>query len=462
LASTIIRSVTIITGDPAGTVLHDAAVAIDGARIAAVGPSDEIVQRYPAASIVDGRGKALAPGLANCHNHLSRVLARGVFEDQNAPNQPPYSRKGFLSFPKMTPEERDVMVQLSVAEAIRSGTTLIIEVASGISDYADLLAKSGLRFVLAEQVADRAAGARVGEPGRIVFDSSRQNEGLARIEALHRERHGSADGRLTVAAAAHAPDMVSPELFKRLQLLQDRLGIVATVHLNQYWGEVEAIKETFGRSPTEHLNDLGYLHDRVVAVHCRCMTPVEESILARRGVTVCFTPAATARCGNSPRVGDLAQAGCPIVLGTDEFAQDMVEVMRLSLLLERVRRGDSQRPTPSETWAWASCNGYKSIGMDDAGSIAAGNRADLIMVNTRKAHLIPTIRIASAFIHQGQASDVEAVMVDGHWIMKDGRILTLDEDALLEKAERLGRIAWRRSLANSLGVHPPADLDIHP
>ena len=100
--------------------------------------------------------------------------------------------------------------------------------------------------------------------------------------------------------------------------------------------------------------------------------------------------------------------------------------------------------------------------MDDAGSIAAGNRADLIMVNTRKAHLIPTIRIASAFIHQGQASDVEAVMVDGHWIMKDGRILTLDEDALLEKAERLGRIAWRRSLANSLGVHPPADLDMHP
>ena len=224
MALTVIRSATIITGDPAGTVLHDAAVAIDGARIVAVGPSDEILQRYPAASIVDGRDKALAPGLANCHDHLSRVLARGVFEDQNAPNRPPYSRKGFLSFPRMTPEERDVMIQLGVVEAIRSGTTMIIEVASGISEYADLLAKSGLRFVLAEQVADRAAGARVGEPGRIVFDSSRQNEGLARIEALHRERHGSADGRLTVAGAAHAPDMVSPELFKRLQLLQDVPG----------------------------------------------------------------------------------------------------------------------------------------------------------------------------------------------------------------------------------------------
>jgi cytosine/adenosine deaminase-related metal-dependent hydrolase len=159
---TVIRSATIITGDREGTVLHDAAAAIDGARIAVVGPSNEILQRYPAASIVDGKDKALAPGLANCHNHLSRALARGVFEDQNAPNRPPYSRKGFLSLPEMTPEERDAMVQLGVAEAIRSGTTMIIEVASGISQYADLLAKSGLRFVLAEQVADRAAGARVG------------------------------------------------------------------------------------------------------------------------------------------------------------------------------------------------------------------------------------------------------------------------------------------------------------
>src|SRR5205823_2591583 len=123
--------------------------------------------------------------------------------------------------------------------------------------------------------------------------------------------------------------------------------------------------------------------------------------------------------------------------------------------------GDSQAPMPREAWAWASRNGYKSIGMGDAGSIAAGNRADLMIINARKAHLIPTIRIASAFVHQGQASDVEAVMVDGRWIMKDGRILTLDEDTLLEKAERLGRIAWQRSLANRPGVHPPADLDIH-
>jgi cytosine/adenosine deaminase-related metal-dependent hydrolase len=147
------------------------------------------------------------------------------------------------------------------------------------------------------------------------------------------------------------------------------------------------------------------------------------------------------------------------VLGTDEFAQDMVEVMRLSLLLERVRRGDSQAPMPRDAWTWASRNGYRSIGMDDAGSIAVGNRADLMMINTRKAHLIPTLRIASAFVHQGQASDVESVMVDGRWIMKDHRILNLDEDALLEKAERLGRIAWRRSLTNSPDA--PADLDIH-
>jgi cytosine/adenosine deaminase-related metal-dependent hydrolase len=149
------------------------------------------------------------------------------------------------------------------------------------------------------------------------------------------------------------------------------------------------------------------------------------------------------------------------VLGTDEFAQDMVEVMRLSLLLERVRRGDSQEPMPRDAWIWGARNGYRSVGIEDGGSIAPGNRADLTIINTRKAHLIPTTRIASAFIHQGQASDIESVMVDGRWIMKDGRVLTLNEDALLEQAERLGRIAWQRSLANSHGAHPPADLDLY-
>jgi 5-methylthioadenosine/S-adenosylhomocysteine deaminase len=265
---------------------------------------------------------------------------------------------------------------------------------------------------------------------------------------------------VSVAIAAHAPDMVSPDLFVALRRLQERLDVLATVHLNQYWGEVAAIRETFGRLPTEHLDAIGYLHERLVAVHCRCMTAAEEEILGRQGVTVCYTPAVTARAGNSARISDLCAAGSPIVLGTDEFAHDMVEVMRLSILLERVRRNESLAPTPKDAWHWATASGYRALEVRDGGSIRPGGKADLIVIDSAKAHLVPTMRIASAFVHQGQAGDVESVMVDGRWIMRGGRVLTLDEPAILKSAERLARKAWARSLQSNSSLAFPADLDL--
>jgi 5-methylthioadenosine/S-adenosylhomocysteine deaminase len=459
-APIVIHDTTVISGSADGAVLHGVSVVIEGDRIRHIVPASDATSICADGEVVNGIAKAVAPGFANCHTHLSRVLARGIFEDQNAPNKPPFSRAGFLPFPKMTSGERDAMVRLAALEAIRSGTTLLMEVGSGIAEYADLLSTTGLRLVLAEQVSDRAGDARVGEPGPISFDPLKLNSGLRRIEALHANWHGRADGRVTVAIAPHAPDLVSPELFGALFALQARLDVLATVHLNQYWGEVAAIKETFGRLPTEHLDALGYLSKRLVAVHCRCMTPREEEILGRRGVTVCYTPAVTARAGNSARIGELSAAGSPIVLGTDEFAEDMVEVMRLSILLERVRRMDSLSPTPRDAWHWATASGYRALDVGDGGTIKPGAKADLIILGLTRAHLVPTTRIGSAFVHQGQASDVESVMVDGRWLMRDRKVLTLDEDHVLAEAERVARVAWARSLRDTRGVAVPADLQL--
>lgn len=457
-APIVIRDVTVITGDAAGTVLHASAVAIAGGRIAALGPSDELCRRFAGAETIDGRGHAVAPGFANGHVHLPRVLARGLFEDQNQPNSPPYSRKGFQSFPRMTAEERDAMVRLSLLEAIRSGTTLLMEVGSALADYGDIIASAGLRAVLAEQFADRAQGERVGEPGRINFAAHDADKVSQTLSRLHERFHGSHDGRLRIAIAAHAPDMCSPALFATLMRLSQTHDIISTVHLNQYWGEVDAIKATFGCLPTEHLARLGYFDRRVVAVHCRCMSEAEEAVLGAKGVTVCYTPAVTARAGNTAQIGALAAAGCRIILGSDEFAADMVEVMRLALLLERVRCGDSQAPLPALAWHWATGAGYAALGWDEGGVLRAGALADLIMIDIRKAHLAPTVRIGSGFLHQGQASDITGVMVDGNWLMKDGRVRVFDEHSVLADAERLGRQAWRRTFGQDAG--PPAGIDV--
>jgi 5-methylthioadenosine/S-adenosylhomocysteine deaminase len=122
----------------------------------------------------------------------------------------------------------------------------------------------------------------------------------------------------------------------------------------------------------------------------------------------------------------------------------MVEVMRTGLFMERIRREDGRNPTPEQALRWATRNGYAALGIGDGGFLAPGNRADLIMVRTDRAHLVPLMRPVSTFVHQGQARDVDAVMVDGAWVMRDGKVLTLDEERIVADADRAGRAAWAR------------------
>jgi 5-methylthioadenosine/S-adenosylhomocysteine deaminase len=132
--------------------------------------------------------------------------------------------------------------------------------------------------------------------------------------------------------------------------------------------------------------------------------------------------------------------------------------VRTALIMERVRRGDGRRPTPEEALTWATRNGYRALGVPDGGWLAPGNRADLIVVDFRRPHLTPALRPVSCFVHQGQAGDVEAVMVDGRWIMRDRRVLTLDEPAIVAEADRVARAAWARLFAERPGLPRPPGL----
>jgi 5-methylthioadenosine/S-adenosylhomocysteine deaminase len=459
---TIVHDTTIVTSDDAGAIHYDAALVVDGGRIAALGPSAELLARHPSAERVDGRGRAVLPGLANTHTHLSRVLARGIYEDLSPSHTPPFTGGlAPLPTPTLSADEERVMVLLGALEAIRSGTTLLLEESPGIDAYAGALADTGLRLVLCERAWDRAK-ASIGQPGPFEVDRALGDAGLERITALHRSWDGAAGGRVRTGLAAWAPDMCSPALLGSLRKLQDDLGVLATVHLNQIWGEVAAVREQRGVLPTEYLAREGFLSSRLVAAHCRCMTSEEERVLGAAGTAVAFNSAIAARRGLSPRADELERAGCLITLGTDNMAEDMVEVMRTALFMERVRRQDGRRPAPEDVLTWATRNGYDALGIADGGWLAPGNRADLIVVDLRRPHLAPALRVVSDFVHNGQAADVESVMVDGRWIMRDHRVLTLDESAIVAEAERIARAAWSRLFAARPDLRRPAGLDLGP
>ena len=451
----IIHDTTVVTADAGRRVLFDAAIAIDGDRIVALGPSAQVLSRYPEAERIDGTGKAVMPGFANCHTHFTLTIARGIQEDFSFPST--------LRFPRnvreyLSDEELVVMAQLGALESIRSGTTSPFEIGSGIATYAQAMVDSGLRIVLGESAADLDQPKAANE-GVFEFDDARGAAALDRIEALHSRFNGAGDGRVSVAVAAHAPEAVSPRLLRDLRDLQERLDTIATIHLNQSWWEVEAVQNTRGVLPTEYLFQHDYLHDRLVAGHCRCMQSREIALLGRSRGFVSFNSAIAARRGYSPRVADLEAAGCTIAMGSDNMAEDMVEVMRTGLFMERVRTGDGERPTPEDVVQWATANGHRALGLPEAGSLEEGKLADLIVVDTRRAHLVPSMRFVSAFVHQGQPADVESVIVGGEWVMRDGKVLTMDEPAIILEAERAGRRAWRRLLADYPDVPFPLHLD---
>src|SRR4030095_14741868 len=142
----LIHDTTIVTADDAGSILYDAALAVRDGRIAALGPTAELRAKFPDAERIDARGRAVFPGFANTHTHLSRVLARGIYEDLSPSHTPPFTGGlAPLPLPALSPDEERVMVLLGALEAIRSGTTLVLGESAGLDSYAGALVDTGLR-----------------------------------------------------------------------------------------------------------------------------------------------------------------------------------------------------------------------------------------------------------------------------------------------------------------------------
>src|SRR4029450_681203 len=145
----VIHNAAIATVDDRDTLHYGAAIAIDKDRITEIGPSAAILARHPDAERVDGSGKMVMPGLANVHTHFTMTLARGVFEDLSPPHKPPSSGgPSPIPLPDMTPDERRAMALLGALEALRSGTTLVLEDTNDVDDYAEALAGTGMAFLL--------------------------------------------------------------------------------------------------------------------------------------------------------------------------------------------------------------------------------------------------------------------------------------------------------------------------
>ena len=431
----------------------DVAAAIEGDRIAAIGPTDAILRRYANADVYDGRGKALLPGLINCHAHMAAVLARGFNEDFGFPNSAHLAvQPGSL----LQGEENTLMVTVAALEAIRTGTTTIVENAAGIGRSAAALAQTGLRCVFAESIRDSENVAGPMSPDGLArsdtprFSAKLRDEGMQRINDLFTTWHAAKQGRISVFPAAALAETSSPELLQAIRAFAEKHELGYTIHLSQSRAEVDFMMRHHGVRPPAFLARHGFLGPRLFAAHCRYVDDADIALLGTSGTIISHQAAMAANRGVIPPIAALRAAGCPIANGTDNNTNDLFEVMRVALLTERISRADPNpgtRPQPEDMLEDATLGGARAVQQRIVlGSLEVGKKADLIVVDTRRPHLVPAGRFVSAWIHNGQPSDIESSMVDGQFIMRNRKVLTVDEDRILADADAVGRRIWKKVL----------------
>ncbi|MEW6322056.1 MAG: amidohydrolase family protein [Acidobacteriota bacterium] len=456
-ATTVFTHTTVINVDE---VRDDVALAVRGDRIAAIGATDEVLAAHPGAIVYDGRGKALVAGLINCHAHLGATLARGFNEDFGFPNS---YRLAVQPASLVSREEATLMVTVGALECIRSGTTTVVENVGNIAPTAGALARTGLRCVFAESIRDSEnvpgplspEGLATGETPR--FSAKLREAGLQRIADLHAAWHGRANGRITVFPAAALAETSSPELLQAVAAFAEKHDLGYTIHLSQSRAEVAFMRKHHGVSPVGYLARHGFLGPRLFAAHCRYVDDADIALLGASGTIVSHQAGMAANRGVIPPIPALRAAGCPIANGTDNNTNDMFEVMRIALLTERIRRDDEfpgVRPQPEDVLEDATLGGARAVRQPLVGALEVGRKADLLVVDTQRIHLVPAVRFLSAWIHNGQPADIESVMIDGRFVMRDRTILTMDEAAIIAEADRVGRRVWSAVQARSPIVIP--------
>ena len=424
----------VLVMDVAGTVVRDGAVAVRGSRIEAVGSAAEMAARYPGARRLDATGRIVMPGLIDAHTHVPMTLFRGTADDLDL--------KGFL-YGRIFPLEARFVdeefvrwgTRLACLELLRGGVTTFADMYYFEDAVADEAARAGIRAVAGETLVDFPAP-----------DNKSWADAVAYTERFVTKWRGH---RLIVPAVApHATYTVSPEHLRQAHALAARFGVPMLMHLAEARSEVDLIQQKYGRRPVEFAAGLGILDHRVLAAHVIFPTAAEIALLARSGAGVAHCPQSNMKgaAGVAP-VPALLAAGVAVGLGTDGAASNndlsMWEEMDTAAKLHKVTSGDPTVLPARTALAMATRLGAEAVGLGgEVGSLEAGKRADLILVRTDGLHQIPSYDPYSLLVYATKASDVDAVIVDGQLVMAAGRVLTIDEAAVRERAAAYGaRIA---------------------
>ncbi len=403
--------------------VRETSVCVSGGEIFAVG---EIPADFRADTVVEGKGKLLIPGLVNAHTHVYMTMFRGCADD--------------LSFTdwlfghidplesKMTREDCYWATLLGYLEMISTGTTACLDMYVFTETALRAAEESGFRTALSRGLT---GGAGDPEGGK-----RRIREALEEME----DWKGSTD-RIRFFLGPHAPYTCDPDYLREIADLAEERKLPLHLHLSESVSEQEGIREKYGCTPAEYFDRAGILRPGTVAAHCVYVNESDMRLLAERGVTAVTNPASNLKLGNGAApVPDLLRAGVNVALGTDGAASNnalnLFRELNLVTLLHKGLRGDPTELPASQGLRMATENGARALGWEKLGRIEAGWTADLAVLDLDRVNLRPWNDILSSLAYASNGSEVESVMVEGKFLMKDREFLTIDRERVQFEVDR--------------------------
>ena len=441
MADILIKNGIVVPVDGARRIIEDGYVAIEGSRISSIGEMSELKER-DAEFEIDARGRAVMPGFVNAHTHLATECFRGIVEM--------FPGISFIFLVKNYLEDRHIrdLSLLGCAELIRSGTTCTGDNYQRSGLIAQSMADSGLRGVVSEQISQ--ADLKANYPAVYTYlpeDAERQ---IRANEELVKEWHGAEDGRITCTFGPHAPDTLTQDILREIKGRAEERGVGIMIHLAQNKRELEIMRLRHGMTSVEYLDEAGILGPETLAAHCVHLTARDVEIMRTTGTHIAHCPSIFIKRGRpSPLIPWLRGGVRNVGLGTDNIMHDPFENMRFSihLALQYVHQieADSLHLVPSaqETLEMATIGSARALGLgQEVGSLEAGKKADVIIVDIKKPHLTPNLDMVTNLVHYANGNDVETVIIDGDLVMHERVIKTVDEPKVLMDGQRASEEVW--------------------
>ena len=427
---TLLKHAMIVTMDDKGQVYTDGNLLFEDDRILQAGTAP--VDENTCDEVLDLTGKLILPGLVNTHVHTSQQLARGLADDVDLLTWLhdriwPYESS-------MTEEDSYISTLFCAAEQIKAGVTAIAEPGGQfVSGMAKAVEEAGIRAKLANSVMDCGEGLPKAWQHSTEEELNRQEEDIQRF-------HGTADGRIEVWFGIRTIFNATDELLLRTKELADRYSVGIHMHVAEAKSEVEYVKERLGVQTVTHLKDLGFLGPNLLAAHTVWLTDGEVEMFREHGVKVSHNPASAMRVLGFARVPRMLQEGICVAIGTDgaptNNRMDMVDEMWVTSLIHKGWRLDPTVVKAQEILRMATANGAKAL-QDGLlyGSLEPGKKADLIIINPDSVGMQSMHDPIANLVTSMHSTNVESTICNGKWLMRDRKILTFDEKALIQEAK---------------------------